>query len=295
MSEFIHKHPLLNQLSYKTTVDLLRITVLVYNYGREMYMSNPNDTVDAFVEGLRQRGEFDNLHLNETRKKVLEDIAYNVPSGKLVKFIQDTETDIQVGITICETERRICVIFRGSDMQTDFCYDLTVTKHKLTEKIRVHSGFYNQLTKNNVYNKLVSEVKKLLDKYPTCALYVTGHSLGGALATLFGYMLSNEIAHQIMVISFASPRVGNYDWKQAFDAKTNLTHYRITNNRDVVTAFPMYRYYHVGHNLKLLEKDYCLISRDAQRNWYEETYITCWSASDHSCETYYDRLMSTEW
>lgn len=295
MSEFIHTNPLLNQLSYKTTVDLLRITLLVYNYGKEICMTTPNDNVEAFVEGLKQRGEFANLHLDETRKKVLEDIAYNVPSGKLVKFIQDETTDIQVGITICETEKRICVVFRGSESQTDWYYDLLIMKHKLNENIRVHSGFYKQLTQNNVYDKLVSEVNKLIGKYPTFAIYITGHSLGGALSTLFGYMLSTEINHQIMVVSFASPRVGNYEWKEAFEAKTNLTHYRITNNHDIVTAFPLYKYYHVGHNIKLLEKDYCLISRDTPRSWYEETFLTCWSPSDHNCETYYDRLTSTEW
>lgn len=288
-------NPTINQLSYTTAVDLLRITLLVYNYGKEFSLEKKDDTVEAFVDGLKKKGLFEQLQLNETRRKVLSDIAYNVPSGKLAKFIQDETTDIQVGITFCENKRRICVVFRGSESRKDWYYDLLVMKHKLSDNIKVHSGFYKQLTENNVYDNIVSEVKKVLDTHPDFSIYITGHSLGGALSTLFGYMLSNEIDNQITVVSFASPRVGNYKWKQAFNTKTNLTHFRVTNNRDIITAFPMYRYYHVGHNIRLFNDTYKLIECDTPRRCCEESIITRWRISDHDCELYYNRLTSTEW
>ena len=285
----------LNQLSYATAVDLLRITLLVYNYGKEFSLVKNDDTVESFVDGLKKNGNFEQLHLNETRRKVLSDIAYNVPTGKLAKFINDETTDIQVGVTLCENKRRICVVFRGSESSSDWYYDLLIMKHKLSDDIKVHSGFYKQLTKNNVYDNIVSEVKKILDIHPDFSIYITGHSLGGALSTLFGYMLSNEIDNKITIVSFASPRVGNYEWKQAFEAKANLTHYRVTNNRDIVTAFPLYRYHHVGHNIRLFDDKYNLIESSAKRSWYEETIFTCWRVSEHDCELYYNRLASTEW
>lgn len=295
MTEYSPTNTLLKDMPYTTVVDLLRMTLLVYNYGKDIKLSNADDTVEAFVDGLKKSGDFEHIHLNETRKKVLEDVAYNVPSGKVVQFIQDETTDIQVGITLCEAKRRISVVFRGSESSADWYYDLLIMKHKLKDDIRVHSGFYKQLTQNNVYEKIVSEVKSTLTKYPDFAIYVTGHSLGGALSTLFGYMLSNEMANQITVVSFASPRVGNYAWKQAFNAKENLTHYRVTNNRDIVTALPFYRYHHVGHNLRLLNENYKLIERDSPRKCWEETLFTCWKVSEHDCELYYNRLTKTEW
>lgn len=288
-------NPTMNQLAYTTAVDLLRITLLVYNYGKEFSLTKSNDSVEEFVDSLKKNGTFEQLHLNETRKKVLSDIAYNVPSGKLVKFIHDEITDIQVGITVCPNKHRISVVFRGSESKKDWYYDLLIMKHKLNDDIKVHSGFYKQLTENNVYNKIVSEVKKCLETYKDFSIYITGHSLGGALSTLFGYMLSNEIDNKITVVSFASPRVGNYKWKQAFNAKTNLTHFRVTNNRDIITAFPMYRYYHVGHNIRLFNDTYKLIECDTPRRCCEESIITRWRISDHDCELYYNRLTSTEW
>ena len=285
----------LHQLSYATTLDLLRITLLVYNYGKDFSMIKKDDTVEAFVDGLKKNGNFEQLNMNTTRRNVLSDIAYNVPTGKLAKFINDETTDIQAGITLCENKRRICVVFRGSESRSDWYYDLLIMKHNLRDDIKVHSGFYKQLTENNVYDNIVSEVKHLIAKYPDFSIYITGHSLGGALSTLFGYMLSNEIDNQITVVSFASPRVGNYEWKQSFDSKPNLTHYRVTNNRDIVTAFPLYRYHHVGHNIRLFNNKYDLIESNVKRSWYEETIFTCWRVSDHDCELYYNRLSATEW
>jgi len=294
MSEFSNSE-VLNSISYASVMDMLRVTMLVYNYGKDISLTDDNMTVETFVDKMKQSGGFDKLNLNETRKGVLEDIANNIPNGKLAAFINDEETDLQVGVTVSELNKRISVVFRGSESKSDWYYDLMIFKHKLTDKISVHSGFHKQLTDNKTYEKLMEKLKELLMEHPDYAVYVTGHSLGGALSTLFGYMLSNEIDNQVTVISFASPRVGNYEWKQAFEQKTNLTHYRITNNRDIVTAFPLYRYYHVGHNIRLFDDKFDLFDRDTLRGWYDETFLTCWSVAEHDCELYYNRLTNANW
>lgn len=67
---------------------------------------------------------------------------------------------------------------------------------------------------------------------------VTGHSLGSALAKLF--VLENSTKHKfdISVIStLASPKVGNLEFKQIFDALP-LSSWRIVNTRDVVPKLP---------------------------------------------------------
>ena len=60
------------------------------------------------------------------------------------------------------------------------------------EDVCVHRGFYNQLTSNNNHDKLTTKVKELLKEHPDYNIYVCGHSLGGALCTLYGYMLSTK-------------------------------------------------------------------------------------------------------
>ena len=67
-----------------------------------------------------------------------------------------------------------------------------ITKKKISDDVYVHSGFYHQLHTNNVYDNIVSKVNEILIENPDYEVFVTGHSLGAALSTLFGYEFSGE-------------------------------------------------------------------------------------------------------
>ena len=281
-------------ISHHIMMDLLRVTLLVYNYGDKFQVTDNDEDIETFVSSMKTKGEFDKIEIDQTRKHVLEEIALNVPTGKIYKFINDPTTDIQVGIAISEGKKRISVVFRGSESLSDWYYDFLVFKHKLKDDIYVHSGFYKQLTTNNVCEELIESIRCILSDHPDYDIYVTGHSLGGALSTLFGYILANRIENNVKVISYASPRVGNYAWKKSFEETKNLIHYRISNKRDIVTAFPIYKYHHVGTNIQLSDDKYKIVD-DNNLKWYNETLVTCWSPSEHSCDLYYNRMNKNKW
>ena len=280
-------------IQHNTVVDLLRITILIYNYGADIKESS--DTIETFVNKLADPTISENININETRKQILGDIAKEIPTGKVCNFINDKETDIQCGITINDVDKRICVVFRGSESLSDWYYDLYVIKKQIKDDVWVHGGFYKQLHDNDVYKNIVQHIKTQLETHPDYTIYVTGHSLGAALATLFGYLLSDEIENNITVVSFASPRVGNSSWKKSFEEKSNLTHYRITNCRDVITAFPLYNYKHVGKNIRLFEDKYSIFMDYNDDSFYDYTIMRCWSANDHNSELYYKHLLVNKW
>ena len=288
-------------VAHDLALDLLRITMLVYNYDKNLTIEE-NTTIESFVSGIQSGGGIDSLDINDTRKTALTEVAKNVPTGKICKWISDDETDLQVGVTLSEGKKRICIVFRGSESRSDWYYDFMIVKQglrmdSLTESpsVNVHSGFLSQLTTNDVYNTLVNTIKTLLSDHPDYEICVTGHSLGGALSTLFGFMISHEVDNKVTVTSFASPRVGDWDWKKAFEAKSNLYHYRVTNQRDAVTAVPMIKYYHVGNNIQLKDDKFELFPLNAIRGWFDETLFTCWSASEHNVDLYYNRLIKHLW
>jgi hypothetical protein len=73
---------------------------------------------------------------------------------------------------------------------------------------------------------------------PAPAIAVAGHSLGAALLTL--YVMENANQERLSnpsVYTFASPRVGDATFAQAFDA-LSLTSWRIVNAPDLVPNFP---------------------------------------------------------
>ncbi|WP_205859220.1 lipase family protein [Pleionea sediminis] len=94
---------------------------------------------------------------------------------------------------------------------------------------RIHEGF------NEAYNQIALDLEQTLNatENKTKPLYITGHSLGGALATL----ASKRINHQggiAACYTFGSPRVGDEEWVSTM--KTPL--YRVVNAADCVTMLP---------------------------------------------------------
>ena len=104
---------------------------------------------------------------------------------------------------------------------------------------QVHSGFYTAY--NSVSYVVMKSHKALLVKYPSASLLITGHSLGGALATFAALDIKREIkpSNQIYFYSFGSPRTGN----QAFTdyimtLYPNGAYQRVTHYTDVVVQAP---------------------------------------------------------
>jgi len=108
---------------------------------------------------------------------------------------------------------------------------------------KVHRGFKDAL--EEVWADLLPHIQKLHER--GCKIWITGHSLGAALATLCAERYGNVQG----VYTFGSPRVGNGVFKENFNVKL----YRIVNNDDIVPRVPPRGVYaHVGE-LKFIDGD----------------------------------------
>lgn len=93
--------------------------------------------------------------------------------------------------------------------------------------------------------------------YSNYALYVTGHSLGGALAQLLAFMLAGMkeaefIPRPVISVTFASPVVGNEEFcltHQDLEKEGKLKHIRVSNDHDVVPGSPGFGYTQTGVNI----------------------------------------------
>ncbi len=82
-------------------------------------------------------------------------------------------------------------------------------------------------------------------------ILVTGHSLGGAMATLVSHRLVHEGFPVRAVYTYGSPRAGNRIFHDAY----RLPNYRFVNDNDLVPHLPMRLCYHHVGDLKLLTRD----------------------------------------
>ena len=153
--------------------------------------------------------------------------------------------------------------------------------HQLRESNLIRY-YCKQLFQTNLYYSILSSLQALLRENTEYSLFVTGHSAGGALSTLFGYFLSRDIPLQkIQVVSFASPRIGNYAFKCEFESKHNLLHHRVTNRNDIITAVPLFKYHHVGNKVYIRSK--------------KTSFCCCLNVWDHTTDAYQANLLDTTW
>jgi hypothetical protein len=113
-----------------------------------------------------------------------------------------------------------------------------------SDDVEVHAGFIEEV------NKLWGEISLDIERYAAnIPIWVTGHSLGAAMATVAGMMHPFED-----VITFGEPRVGLHI-DRAFKAKN---HTRYVNGADPVTMVPPewpFDYKHHGSLEEIADSD----------------------------------------
>lgn len=272
-------------LEFSLVNEMLSLACLVYDCNKELKLKKEKNNFT--INNLN----IESLKISNTRKNILRDLfkLYENDNYNIIKLFDIN--GLQVGIILNHSDKRINVVFRGSDELSDWLHNFFIFKKNINNNIKVnnikvHSGFYKLLFNNNLYTDILNEIKKLTNQYTDYTLNVTGHSLGGALATLFGFFLSYSITSKIYIFSFASPRVGNRIWANIFNNKENLIHYRFVNQKDIVTAIPYFYYSHCGNYINI-NKNSSVHVINKQDYKDINSIINYYSARDHNIDNYY--------
>ena len=131
---------------------------------------------------------------------------------------------------LCDTHAVLA--FRGSDPVTAASW-VTDVVVRLVERPdyqgRVHLGFSSAL------RRTWGKVSAVLDAVGDKPLFLTGHSMGGALAVLTAWRLAKLGRPPVATYTFGAPRVGD----PMFCAGYGLPTYRVVNRLDLVPELPM--------------------------------------------------------
>ncbi len=147
------------------------------------------------------------------------------------------------------SDEAILLAFRGTQTEEikDILADLKV---RMVEGPagRIHRGFNAALAA--VWNDVKTRVAELHDEKPR-PIWVTGHSLGAALATLACARLEMEEKRPVQgLYLYGSPRVGDKVFAREYDRICKAKTFRFVNNNDAVTRVPvplkLFPYKHVG-------------------------------------------------
>ena len=144
---------------------------------------------------------------------------------------------------VASNAENLVIAFRGSDDYLDLAVNLTASQNADRDFYQgaVHQGFAVAL------DGVWIELRTLIDSLHREGqrIWITGHSLGGALATLTAKRL-HAFMGPVRCITFGQPRVGDPEFLQNY----TVTHHRFVNEHDMITKLPprsvFTRYWHVG-------------------------------------------------
>lgn len=189
--------------------------------------------------------------------------SYNGEYGE-VKDVFEEVVNFKVSHTegyYAKKDGKLYIVFQGSRGKKDWKDNLKfwrkfIKKIKpygnIRTDIKIHSGFLKQ------YKTVRFFIHELIRDCPEIhEIIVTGHSLGGALATLCAVDLQYNFSPEkfITCVSFGSPRVGNRAFVRSYDKRVPRTH-RIVNGADIVCSVPLVimGFVHVSTKISVKEK-----------------------------------------
>ena len=178
-------------------------------------------------------------------------------------FLRDLipETDLIYHGFILKSSSNNIIVFRGTQEPDEWIANINAQQNNYQsnhpQSGKIHQGFYS-LYANNLEQPIRQAIARL---DPNIPCYVTGHSLGGAMAVLAALDLAlnfEQFRKQIRMYSYASPRVGDPTFA-TFYSNLVPNSYRIVNQADSTWLLPPTQlkesvYLHVGQTWSFINQ-----------------------------------------
>lgn len=189
-------------------------------------------------EALLSAGSNNDRLLKSAIQLAVEKFTYNHEDEKRLLEEQLDLLDAELVATfdangsqaiLIKTNDFVVLSFRGTEPTElkDIKADANAVLTKCVTEGKVHSGFHK------AYNVIEVDILKALEQYRNLPLFITGHSLGGGLATLAAKRITH-VGGNAACYTFGAPRVSDDHWLMTM--KTPI--YRVVNASDGVTMVP---------------------------------------------------------
>ena len=209
----------------------------------------PSDPITPFAARLAEEVYKGTSELTSLAQKSL--------GAESVETFADSDTGIFAAAVM--SPRSVIIAFRGTETQEKA--DIDTIANTEIDGAGAHAGFSKALS--SIYSEMMSYLNSNIKGSDTVVV-VTGHSMGGALATLFAERMTSDSSTEFSidaVYTFGSPRTGSETWASKYsnlgldDITLRFVHH---NDPIPLVPSPQVGYSHVGRPIFLpQEKDGC--------------------------------------
>ena len=151
----------------------------------------------------------------------------------------------------------------------------------------IHEGFYDAF--QTVEGYVRKQIEALQKKYQGAKIYVTGFSLGGALATVAALDIKDIFGKVDEFYSMGQPRVGNEQFATFFSSQIT-NHFRVIHYADIVPHIPPQipiPYSHFASEIYYNEQMSSFKQCGAEEFGCSKSLLPFqWSTSDHDINAY---------
>ena len=205
---------------------------LVRTLGKRVLKKRTDETLSTELRALEQRiQQFITSQIGPpaTPPPGLTELKNHLQSADFELVETFNEGGTQAFLATRSTDKIAVLAFRGTEADSwkDVKTDIKFRFYKGEHGAKMHRGF------RDAYQKIKDQVKSAVDQHTQDnTLYITGHSLGGALAIIAAKHLERDAL--AACYTFGSPRVGNEEFAEEIRAPI----YRIVNAADGVPRVP---------------------------------------------------------
>jgi len=216
-------------------------------------------------------------------QEVIDDPTLLDNPTALEENLSQTEDAIRTGVTaavsvgrkievfygfLLESDEDSIMVFRGTQRTAEWIGNVYAVQQDYVDPNtgnslgRMHTGF--RRIADSIINPLAVDAVKQINPNKPC--YVSGHSLGSALATILALDIAlrvPELQPQLQVYVYATPRVGNPEFVRSY-ARILPNTFRITNLADPIPTMPPTKlrteFVHVGEEWAFISQGGDLVS-----------------------------------
>lgn len=152
----------------------------------------------------------------------------------VVHFEDRSGTDAQA--LVVRDNRAVVVAFRGTEKNRalDILLDGSVVTSNAVFR-GAHAGFASAVT--SLARPVTEVIRAQRDRHGPLEVWLTGHSLGGAMAQIYAMHLRDVGIRVAGVVTFGAPAPGKSDFSVLYGGLAERTH-RFENDEDIVPCMP---------------------------------------------------------